>query len=168
MENIPDHSAYIGIGSNMGNKIAHCRNGIAALSKLENTIVQGRSKFYRTAPMDYENQDWFVNAVILIRTEQPPLDLLNSLKAIEKSEGRLIAGPRFGPRPLDMDILLYDSFVLATDRLAIPHPRMHKRCFVLRPICDIDASVVHPVLRKEMRELLEKPDIKAQMVSEYP
>ena len=86
-----------------------------------------------------------------------PFELLKKLKSIEPDAGRVDDPIRFGPRILDLDIILYDDLVTNCSELIIPHPRMHKRRFVLRPICDIDPEIVHPVLKKEMQDLLDDP-----------
>ena len=96
-----------------------------------------------------------------------PLALLVTLKSIERAAGRVKNTIRFGPRILDLDIILYDDLVLDDPRLMIPHPRMHKRRFVLRPICDIDPDMEHPVLHRSMRSLLEDLDETEQKISEY-
>jgi len=92
---------------------------------------------------------------------------LNFLKSIEQEAGRVRHTIRFGPRVLDLDIILYDDVVLNDPRLTIPHPRMHKRRFVLRPICDIDPDINHPVLQQTMFSLLENLDEEGQGITEY-
>ena len=147
--------AYISIGSNMGQRKANCHRGIAAVVADGHSELVATSAFYKTSPVDYLEQDWFVNAVVKIETVLTPIDLLDLLGNIEKSVGRVQNPIRFGPRVLDMDIILYADQVIETDRLIIPHPRMHKRRFVLQPICDIDATIKHPVLGQDMRTLLD-------------
>ena len=124
------------------------------------------SPFYRTSPVDYLDQDWFVNGVVKIHTRLSPLELLETLKCLETDAGRKKNRLRFGPRTLDMDILFFDDQVIRTDTLIIPHPRMHRRRFVLKPICDIDPVMVHPVLKKDMRSLLDDLGDDAQKVVE--
>ncbi len=147
--------AYISVGSNMGERMANCRRGIDGLVADGHSVLAATSAFYRTSPVDYLDQDWFVNAVVKIETDLEPLELLDLLGSIEKAVGRVHNPVRFGPRVLDMDIILYADHVIETDRLTIPHPRMHKRRFVLQPICDIDATIKHPVLDQDMRMLLD-------------
>jgi 2-amino-4-hydroxy-6-hydroxymethyldihydropteridine diphosphokinase len=154
-------SAYISIGSNLGDKQSNCKKGIAALNKTPGITVTAHAKFYKTAPVDFTDQDWFVNTAVRIATELLPRDLLRQLKRIESDVGRIQSGIRFGPRVLDLDIILYDNLVFKSDKLEIPHPRMHKRRFVLGPICDIDPLVMHPTLKKPVKTLLdgiEDPD----------
>ena len=148
-------TAFISLGSNIGDKFMYCRQGIAGLEGAPRTAVTGRSRVYRTEPVDYREQDWFVNVVVRIATRLDPFELLRLLNTLEQMAGRDRTGVRFGPRTLDMDILFYGSRVIDTESLVIPHPRMHKRRFVLQPLCDIDATIVHPVFRKNVQYLLD-------------
>jgi len=161
------HTAYIGAGSNMGDKLLNCKNGISALTTTRNVLEKVWSRFYKTEPVDYKNQDWFVNVVVKIETTLDPFRLLKKLKSIEHDTGRIDNPVRFGPRILDLDILLFDDVVTNSSGLIIPHPRMHKRRFVLKPICDIDPAIVHPVLKKEMQYLLVILDDNEQRIIEY-
>ena len=161
------HTAYIGAGSNMGNKLLNCKNGIAALTRPKETVLKNWSRFYKTEPVDYKDQDWFINSVVKIETNLNPFQLLDELKSIESDTGRVYGPIRFGPRILDLDIILYDDLVKNSSRLVIPHPRMHKRRFVLQPICDIDPKIVHPVLKKDMQYLLDILNENEQKVIEY-
>ncbi len=158
------NSAYISIGSNLGDKLANCQFGIDALARTTHTVLIAQSPFYRTAPVDYLDQDWFVNAVIAIETRLDPKPLLAELKSIQSAAGRTREHVRFGPRILDLDILLYGNQVLATPELNIPHPRLHKRRFVLQPMCDIDPGIVHPVMNVSMQTLLNRLDANDQKV----
>jgi 2-amino-4-hydroxy-6-hydroxymethyldihydropteridine diphosphokinase len=147
---------YISVGSNLGDKLDNCLKGIAALAESNHSMVLQSSRFFRTSPVDYTDQDWFVNAAVKIGTTQDPLNLLDELLAIQRQMGRKADTIRFGPRVLDLDILLFDDRVITMPRLTIPHPRMHKRAFVLQPMCDINASIRHPVLGKTVAVLLER------------
>lgn len=161
------HIAYISVGSNLGQKVDNCRSGIAALTRSGNTRLVDQSLLYRTEPVDYLDQEWFVNCVVKIETDLDPLSLLDILKSIERAAGRIKDTIRFGPRILDLDIILYDDMVMNTPTLTVPHPRMHKRRFVLRPICDIDPAINHPVLHRTMESLLADLDEKGQRITEY-
>jgi 2-amino-4-hydroxy-6-hydroxymethyldihydropteridine diphosphokinase len=148
------HSAYISVGSNMGNKCMNCQQGISALISSGTETLKNHSPFYITEPVGFKDQDWFVNTVINIETSLTPFQLLDRLKSIEQDAGRTNDSIKFGPRILDLDILIYDDRILNSPRLVLPHPRMHKRRFVLKPFCDIDPQKVHPVLKKNMQYLL--------------
>lgn len=158
------HRAYIAVGSNMGDKAGNCRKGIAGLEQSGNSRIRAVSPLYQTAPVDYEDQDRFVNAVVCIATGLEPASLLAELNAIEQAAGRCRKGPRFGPRTLDMDIIFFDNVVMNTGDLILPHPRMHKRRFVLQPLCDMDADILHPLLGKTVGFLLEQLDADEQEI----
>ncbi len=162
-----DTIAYISAGSNIGNKAENCQAGIDALSDSGAALIIKQSGFYKTEPVDFKEQDWFVNTVIKIKTVLDPFQLLYKLKSIENAQGRKKQSMRFGPRILDLDIILYGDMILKTSELTIPHPRMHKRCFVLRPLCDIDPDMVHPVLVKNMKFLLNNINDSDQKVLPY-
>jgi 2-amino-4-hydroxy-6-hydroxymethyldihydropteridine diphosphokinase len=163
----PYHIAYISVGSNLGQKVENCRSGIATLIRSGNTRLVDQSPIYRTEPVDYLDQEWFVNCVVKIETGLDPLSLLHILKSIERAAGRIKDTIRFGPRVLDLDIILFDDLVMNAPTLTVPHPRMHKRRFVLKPICDIDPDIHHPVLHRTMESLLEDLDEKGQRIIEY-
>jgi len=166
-DNGKENAAFISIGSNIGNSIENCRKGISALKNAHSIHLKKSSEFYKTEPVDYTDQAWFINIVVEIITSLDPIQLFSTLKRIEKEAGRIENNIRFGPRILDLDILFFDDLVLETSQLVIPHPRMHKRRFVLRPICDINPDFVHPLLHKTMRDLLENLTDKGQGIIEY-
>jgi len=159
--------AFICVGSNIGNKLENCKKGVDALIRSDSVILKAQSLCYKTDPVDYLNQDWFINYVIKIETSLDPFELLNRLKSIQRNAGRINDVVRFGPRILDLDIILFDGVVINSENLTIPHPRMHKRRFVLRPICDIDSKIIHPVFKKNMKSLLDSLDDKEQGIAEY-
>ncbi|MDJ0811982.1 MAG: 2-amino-4-hydroxy-6-hydroxymethyldihydropteridine diphosphokinase [Desulfobacterales bacterium] len=152
------HTVFISVGANLGDKIANCRFGIARLTALPGVTACTTSPFYRTAPVDYFDQDWFVNAAVRIATHLAPLELLEQIGTIQKQAGREDQKIRFGPRVLDLDIIFYDSQVVRSPQLEIPHPRMHKRRFVLQPICDIDPKFIHPLQGQPVQMLLDQLD----------
>jgi len=152
------HTAYISAGSNIGDKLLNCKKGISALAESGAAVIKAWSNFYRTSPVDYKDQDWFVNAAVKIETALDPSGLLKEMVAIQARAGRKFDAVRFGPRILDLDIILYDDAVVNSPGLTIPHPRMHQRRFVLKPLCDIDPLVVHPVLKKNLKYLLDTLD----------
>jgi 2-amino-4-hydroxy-6-hydroxymethyldihydropteridine diphosphokinase len=161
------HTAFICVGSNLGGKLENCRKGIDELIRDKSCRLIGQSPVYKTEPVDYEDQDWFVNYVVKIDTALDPLTLLDKLKSIEQNAGRLADSVRFGPRVLDLDIIFYDDRVVDHPQLVIPHPRMHKRRFVLKPVCDIDPHISHPVLGRTVQALLADLDETGQRITEY-
>jgi 2-amino-4-hydroxy-6-hydroxymethyldihydropteridine diphosphokinase len=160
------HQAFVSVGSNLGDKIENCSKGIDALLADGRSILMKSSPFYRTSPVDYEEQDWFINLVIKIKTDLEPVELLDKMNDIEKTAGRKASTVRFGPRVLDLDIIFFGDRIIQTAKLEVPHPRMNKRRFVLKPICDIEPSMVHPLLGKDMRSLLDGLKDREQQVVE--
>lgn len=158
---------FISVGSNIGTRFQNCKSGISALAALKRVERVQVSAFYQTEPVDYTDQDWFVNAAVRIYTDIEPLALLQHLQKIQSDAGQKEKAVRYGPRVLDLDIVLYADRVLHSEALTIPHPRMHKRHFVLRPICDIDPQVIHPVCKKTVGELLTRLDTEHQRLRPY-
>ena len=152
------HSAYIAVGSNIGERLDNCLNGIEIFAKESDATNIKKSLFYQTEPLYVEEQDWFINGVFSIKTKKSPLELFDIGKKIENKLGRNKTSQRYGPRVLDLDILLVDDIIIQTSQLVVPHPRLHERRFVLQPICDIAPNLKHPVLGKSMEELLMSLD----------
>lgn len=161
-------SVFISVGSNLGNRRDNCCRGIEALASSAGCRLASRAPCYRTEPVGFTEQDWFVNTVVRIDCRLEPGVLLSRLKEIEAAVGRKPAAVRFGPRVLDMDILLFGDRIIDEPGLSVPHPRMHERRFVLVPFCDIDPEIVHPVLGEKMSALLHRLDESAQTVDPYP
>ena len=136
--------AWIGIGANLGDSRASVLEAIGKLGECGGVVVLARSSLYESAPVGYDRQDDFVNAVARIKTGLNPQELLDKLQTIENTMGRDREGPRFGPRTIDLDLLLFDEDVLRLKNLTVPHPRMHERRFVLEPLVEIDPDVVIP------------------------
>jgi len=149
------HIAYIGIGSNVGDKAQQCKRAIFEILKIGRTKLLAESSLFKTKPIGYTSQDWFVNGVIKIETEMEPLKLLRILKTIELQLGRKQTF-RWGPRSIDLDVLFFDDEEVRTKELQIPHPRLHERQFVLIPLVEIDRNLLHPVLKKTVEKLLEE------------
>ena len=148
-------SVYIGFGSNIGDRLVHIQDAIYALSETAGITLQKISSIYQTDPVGYETQVQFLNGVAAIRTDLPPLSLLHTLKDIEILVGRQHR-IRWGPREIDLDILIYGDVCLETEKLVIPHPEMHRRRFVLVPLAEIAPDVVHPVFQEPVQTLLER------------
>jgi 2-amino-4-hydroxy-6-hydroxymethyldihydropteridine diphosphokinase len=161
------HRVYISVGSNIGDKRANCQAGIDALTRSGDSLLEKVSTFYRTEPVDFEDQDWFVNAAVRIATGLAPLPLLKELQLIQASIGQGEKTVRFGPRILDLDIIFFNDHIIDSPDLVVPHPRMHKRRFVLQPMCDIDATLIHPVLQENIQDLLDGLDDNDQGVVAY-
>jgi 2-amino-4-hydroxy-6-hydroxymethyldihydropteridine diphosphokinase len=151
-----EHFVYISVGSNLGDPMQNCCKGMGALCEDGTVELIARSPLYKTQPVDYTDQSWFTNAVVFVRTRLSPQALLDKTQSIQKCFGRKSDAVRFGPRILDLDIIFYDDLILDSANLEIPHPRMHKRRFVLQPICDIDPTVIHPMMGRCVQDLLNQ------------
>jgi 2-amino-4-hydroxy-6-hydroxymethyldihydropteridine diphosphokinase len=147
--------AYIGIGSNIGDKLKNCVRAVEGLASGAEIRLVRCSPFYRTEPVGRKDQDWFVNGVILVETFLDPRELLACLLSLEEKMGR-IRGERWGPRIIDLDILFYGQEVLEEEGLHIPHPRLHERKFVLVPLNDIAPGLKHPTLEKTISQILSE------------
>ena len=149
------HTAYLSIGSNIGDKKKFLEDGIKHLEADGNVRVLAVSKFIKTKPYGKTDQDDFLNGAVKIETLLTPHELLTVLHEAESAAGRERT-EHWGPRTLDMDIVFYDDLVLSDDDLVIPHPDMTNRDFVLRPLNEIAPNAVHPVLNKTVSKLLKK------------
>jgi len=141
---------FLGLGSNIGNKEKNIKEAIKLLSDFVFKIKV--SKMYKSKAYGFENQDDFLNAAISGYTDLDLEELFNKIKWIEKKIGRK---KRFhwGPREIDIDILFYNSMVYSDENITVPHPRLHERDFVLKPLMDLDPKLVHPVLNKSIEDL---------------
>lgn len=144
---------HIGLGSNLDNPIDQLRRAKSALSMLPRTRLQRCSSFYRTAPVGYTEQPDFLNAVCRLSTALSAATLIEHLRAIEVQHGRVDRKQKWGPRVLDLDLLLYGESVMNTPGLSVPHPRLHERAFVLYPLSELDRDLVVPG-RGKVSELL--------------
>jgi 2-amino-4-hydroxy-6-hydroxymethyldihydropteridine diphosphokinase len=146
--------AYIGIGSNLGERKKNCLYAIELIEKKHITVTK-RSSIYETEPWGVSNQPIFLNMAIEIETDLTPVELLKILKDIEKKMGRENSY-HWGPRIIDLDILLFDNLIINMDNLKIPHPFLHERDFVLRPLKEIAPGIKHPLLNVRIDELFKK------------
>lgn len=129
-------NAYVGIGSNLGDRTANAERALAEIAVLGS--VTRISSFYRTAPWGNPDQPWYLNAVVAIETPLPPRTLLERLRSIELRMGRVRGAERWGPRTIDLDLLLYDDIELDEPDLRVPHPHLRERAFVLVPLAEVD------------------------------
>lgn len=149
------HTAYVAIGSNMGDRDKNLNSAIELINDSTVSKVTKISNFYETSPVGYLDQDKFLNAALEVKTLLSPNKLMKFLleKEIELKRERII---KWGPRTIDLDILLYDTIITSEEEIIIPHPRMHERGFVLKPLSDIAPYIMHPILNKRIIELMNE------------
>lgn len=150
-------TAYIGIGSNVGDKAGNCRLAIEALKQAPGVLRVRGSSLYRTDPVGYTQQEEFVNCAAEIETGLSPQELLVLCKGIEQRLGR-VRTFHWGPRVIDLDILLYEQAVIDDGDLQIPHPAMSSRRFVLAPLAELAPEMFHPVYGKTAAQMLNECD----------
>lgn len=136
--------SYIGIGSNQQDPIKQAQQAIEALKLLPSSEIIKCSSLYCSTPMGPQDQPDYINAVVAIETQLNPIALLDALQAIEQNQGRVRKDNRWGPRTLDLDIILYDNQTIDSERLVIPHYGMHEREFVLYPLLEITPQLTLP------------------------
>ncbi len=144
---------YIGIGSNLGDRGKNIADAINYIEQEKSLNLTKQSSLYETGAVGGPPQGKFLNGALEVEANLPPRDLLETLKGIERKLGRDSKEVKWGPRAIDLDILLYDNLILNEPGLIIPHPLFHKRAFVLRPLAEIAPEVKHPVLKKTVKEL---------------
>lgn len=147
------HTAFIALGSNMGDKDAHLLFGVEELKKIKQIQVEKVSSFIKTEPYGYTDQDAFLNGACMIRTTLTPEELLDVCQHIE-AEAKRVRKIHWGPRTLDLDVLFYDQEIIATERLNVPHPDMANRDFVLKPMAELAPWWGHPITHRTMQQML--------------
>jgi 2-amino-4-hydroxy-6-hydroxymethyldihydropteridine diphosphokinase len=157
---------FLGLGSNVGTRNYYLQQAARLLIAHHIRIIR-TSSVYETEPVDYPQQPWFLNCVLQIETELNPEELLSITQSIEKQLGRQRRFSK-GPRTIDIDILLAENLILATNRLIIPHPRLVDRNFVLIPLAEIAPGEVHPVNRKKISILCQESQDKSKVIKLMP
>lgn len=148
--------AFIGLGSNIGDRLALIDQAAKALAATRGAQLIQMAGIRETDPVGGPPQGKFLNTVIELDTPLTLHQLFTSLQAIERDLGRQPSSERWGPRPIDLDLLLYDSQVVQEPFLTVPHPRLHERRFVLEPLAELAPDIIHPIMRQTMRQLLQR------------
>lgn len=148
-------TAYVALGSNLGDREKNLRSACEHITEPEEIQLRKLSRFYETVPVGGPSQPMFLNAVLEVKTSMEPHQLLKELQRIELFMGR-IRKEKWGPRIIDLDILLFGDRVVKDDTLKVPHPLMHERMFVLEPLVEIAPNTVHPVLKKTIFQMYQE------------
>jgi len=152
---------YLSLGSNLGDRVAYTRKALVELNS-GGVEIRRVSSFYKTEPVDFIPQAWFLNCVVEAATALMPLQLLRAVKGVEWTVGRR-RGVNKGPRPIDIDILLYDNVVVRSAALTVPHPRLGERRFVLIPLRELALGAPRPVNRQTVVEMLQRSRDRSQV-----
>ena len=148
------HRAFIGIGSNLGDRKANFFEAIERIQKISGTRIVKQSSLYESEPLG-DARTWFVNAVVELETECSADELLKRLKQVETAMGRKrVRGKRWGSRVIDLDILFFDNEIINKRTLKVPHPELHNRRFVLAPLSELAPQLIHPKLSVSVSELM--------------
>ena len=145
-------TAFIGMGANLGDRAGHLSGAAASLGEQRGVRIVRGSRVYETAPVGVTDQPEFLNAVLQVETDLTPRALMDLLLQVERQFGR-VRREKWGPRSLDLDLLLYGNRVICDTGLEVPHPHLHERDFVLVPLCDLCPDGRHPVLKETFRTL---------------
>lgn len=157
-------TVYIGIGSNLGDPYENCIKAIEAIKKDPFTGINALSPFYKTQPVGIEGDNWFINAVLCINTGLSATEIIQMLLDVENRMGRVRKSVKWESRIIDLDVLLIGNEIINDKNLIVPHPRMHTRRFVMAPMVDIAPDLIHPVLKKSMREILNEIPVTDQEI----
>jgi 2-amino-4-hydroxy-6-hydroxymethyldihydropteridine diphosphokinase len=145
-------TAYLSLGSNLGDREAHLREAIHRLNGLGRVLTV--SSVYETEPVEVaEEQPWFLNCAVALETDLGPEELLEAILSLEQAMGRRRTGPK-APRTIDIDIVFYSDLVLNLPDLTVPHPALHQRRFVLEPLAEIAPALLHPVFKRSVEDIL--------------
>lgn len=153
--------AYLGLGSNIGDRIGYIQQATQMLGEFEGVEVIKTSSFYETEPYGFKEQSWFMNAVMEVEVKITPVELLRICQNVEQNLGRERTSNKWGPRVIDIDILLYDDKVLDDELLKVPHPATYDRAYCLVPMLEIAKYLEHPVLKKTISDIhkqVENPE----------
>jgi len=156
-------NAFLGIGTNLGDREVNLQEVFVRIEESIGEIL-AVSSVYETEPWGFESKDWFLNMILYIRTDLKPSGLLGRILIIEALMGRVRDEKDYKSRIIDIDILLYENETISEPGLTIPHPRLHKRRFVLVPMCEINPDGIHPVLKKSFTSLLKECQDKSKVV----
>ncbi len=150
---------FLSLGSNQGDRLLNIQQAVASLGMNDKIKIIKSSSFYETEPWGNKNQPWFLNAAVAIDTDFSCEELLAYCQIIEEKLGRVRNnGEKWQERTIDIDILMYDNLIKATQKLTVPHPYMHERAFVLVPMLEVKADLVHPVFNKTINDLYDELD----------
>lgn len=153
---------YLSLGSNRGDRVACLEQALEKL-RAAGIVIRRVSSYYKTEPVDFQPQAWFVNCAVEAETDLMPLQLLRACQSTERALGRR-PGVAKGPRPIDIDILLYENTIIHSKDLVVPHPRMGERRFVLIPLREIAPGLCHPVSQRRVEEMLYDTEDRSQVI----
>lgn len=152
---LPGIITFIGIGSNLEEPLSRCREAIDYIKVLGGCVFERHASFYRTEPVGFLNQAWFINTVLELRTTLSARQIMQEIQDIEKSMGRQ-KHLKWGPRIIDLDVLFYGQDIINDDDFTVPHPELHKRRFVMEPLYEIAPYVIHPAFGISVAGLMQR------------